>query len=235
MKNIKTTFVQLISILLISVNGFSQSLTLEWEGEPIADTMIVTGLATDMEMVAHAIVSNNTDQSMDVKVRRNQLQMIDETLNQFCWGANCYPPNIDESPGFLTLTPGQSTEEEQFSGHYLPQGNYGDSFIEYEFFNMNNENENVKVIVQFVATTVGIDKNDLNINIYPNPASEYVAINSSNSIESVMVYNSAGTKLMEVGVNKSSILLNTSTLSSGLYFFRITTHNDVIIKQMMIK
>ncbi len=235
MKKNNAPIVLIISILLLSFSGFSQPLTLSWEGETIGDTLIVTGLTTDFEIVAHAIVSNNSNHSMDIKVRRDQIQVIEGTLNQFCWGSSCYPPNVNESPGFLTLGPGQSTLEGQFSGHYLPLGNFGDSFIEYEFFNMTNEDENVKVIVHFIATTVGISEDDTYLTIYPNPASESITINMSHSIDAVLVYDCTGRKVLEEQVNSNSYLMKTSFLSSGLYLFRITTHDKVITKSIVIK
>ncbi len=234
MKNIKTSFVLIISVLFISICGFSQSLTISWDGEPVADTMLVIGAATDFEIVAHAIITNESDHSMDVKVRRDQLQMIEGTMSQFCWGANCYPPNVEESPGFLTLEPGQSTEEAQFSGHYLPQGHNGDSFIEYKFFNMNNEDENAKVIVQFAATAVGVIENDLSVNIYPNPASGHLTINMPQSIEAISIYDFTGARVMEMQIKSNSCKLSTSYLSSGVYLLRIKTHSSVITKQVVI-
>lgn len=235
MKKNGTSFILIILILFLSISGFSQSLSLSWEGEPLGDTILVTGFNPDSEIVAHAIVSNDSDHSLDVKVRRDHLQMIEGALSQFCWGFNCYPPNVIESPGFLTLGPGQSTAEEQFSGHYLPMGNFGDSFIEYEFFNMNNQDENVKVIVHFTITTVGIQEHALNVKIYPNPASANITILLPHSIEEVMVYNCAGAKLMEERVNSNSCLLDISSLSSGLYYLRIISQNEVIVKQIVIK
>lgn len=235
MKSFITSFVLAFLILVISIYGSSQPLSLSWEGETIGDTLSVAGLTTDYEIVAHAIVTNNTSHSMDLKVRRDQLQVIDGTLNQFCWGSSCYPPSVNESLGFLTLGPGQSTLEGQFSGHYLPLGNFGDSFIEYEFFNVTNEEENVKVIVHFMATTVGIKEDDIHLAIYPNPASAYVKIDLSQSIDAVMVYDIIGKKVFEDQVNSNSYLMKTSFLSSGLYFFRITSHEKVITRQILLK
>lgn len=234
MNKMNNSFFLIILICSISINGFSQSLSLSWGGEPIGDTILMTGLVSDYEIVAHAIVTNNSNNSMDIKVRRNALQMINGTFSQFCWGSSCYPPNVEVSPWPLTLGPGQSTGEGQFSAHYLPQGNFGDSFIEYKFFNMNNENVFVKVIVQFAATIVGVDENDLSIKIYPNPVSDHLTINMSQSIEAISIYDCTGAKIREERVKSNSYKLNTSSFTSGIYLFRIATHNRVITKQVVI-
>ncbi len=234
MKNLNIYLLLILSIVIFSVNGLSQSLTLSWEGETIGDSLLVEGLATDYELVAHAIVTNNTANSMDIKLRRDQLQMVEGTMNYFCWGANCYPPNVDESPIPFTLAAGQSTEEGDFSGHYEPNNNFGDSFIEYEFFNVDNEDENVKVVVQFAATVVGVNEHDLSANVYPNPASDHVTISLLHTMNTIIIYDFTGSKVMEEHVNSSSHKLNTSQLSPGVYFFRITTDFGVTVKQVIV-
>ena len=86
-----------ITLLLLGfVLGVStlsaQDILLTWEGEPLEETIYVFGSQFDAEIVAHAVVTNNTDESMDIKVRRDQLEMQEGTMSQFCWGL-CYPPN----------------------------------------------------------------------------------------------------------------------------------------------
>ena len=193
------------------------------------------GFITDYELVAHAVVTNNTANSMDIKLRRDQIEMVEGTMNYFCWGINCYPPNVDESPVPYTLGAGQSTEDGDFSGHYEPNNNFGDSFIEYEFFNVNNEDENVKVVVQFAATVVGIEERDLSANVYPNPATDQITISMLHSINAIVVYDLTGSKLIEEHGNSTSYKLDTSKLSPGVYFIRITTDTGVTVKQVIIK
>lgn len=235
MKNVNIYLFLILTVLIFPVVGLSQPLTLSWEGETIDDSLVVVGFTTDNELVAHVIVTNNTANSMGIKVKRTSLETVGGSVNYFCWAGNCYPPSVNQSPGYLTLSAGQSSGDEDFSGHYVPNGNYGDSFIEYEFFNMDNESENVKVVVQFAATIVSIDEHDLDVNIYPNPATEYVTIKLSCKMSTVMVYDYTGTKVMEENVNSSSHKMNTSLLSPGIYLFKILTEKGVNVKQIIIK
>ncbi len=235
MKNVNIYLFLILTVLIFPVVGLSQPLTLSWEGETIDDSLVVVGFTTDNELVAHVIVTNNTANNMGIKVKRTSLATVGGSVNYFCWAGNCYPPSVNQSPGYLTLGAGQSSGDEDFSGHYNPNGNYGDSFIEYEFFNMDNEDEYVKVVVQFAATIVGIDEHDLDVNIYPNPATEYVTIKLSCKMSTVMVYNYTGSKVMEENVNSSSHKMNTSLLSPGVYLFKIITEKGVNVKQIIIK
>ncbi len=233
MKNVNISL--FIILLIFTVNGLSQTLTLSWEGQTLGDSLLVMGLTTDNELVAHVVVTNNTGNSMGIKVKRSPLEIVGGSVNYFCWAGNCYPPSVSQSPGYLTLGAGQSSGDEDFSGHYMPNGNYGDSFIEYEFFNMDNEDEYVKVVVQFATTIAGIDEHDLDVNIYPNPATEYVTIKLSCKMRTVMVYDYTGSKVMEENVNSSSHKMNTSLLSPGIYLFKILTEKGVNVKQIIIK
>ena len=235
MKNINAFLFLVFSLLILSLNVYSQPLSLSWDGATINDSLLVSGSSTDNELVAELIVTNNTGSSMDIKVRRTEIQIVDGSINYFCWADNCYPPNVNESFGHLSLGAGQSSAEGDFSGHYEPHNNYGDSFIEYEFFNMNNEDENVKVVVQFATITVGINENEPSVKIYPNPATEHITINLSCIMNTVKLYDYTGSKIIEEVVNNSIYKMNTAQISTGVYILRITTDKEVIVKQIIIK
>lgn len=234
MKCFNTYIALIISILLLTVNGFTQSLSLSYDDEPIGDTLLVVGLTSDYEIVAHAIVTNNTGSEMDVKVQRTKLDVISGTLDYFCWGDNCYPPSLDESPTPFTIGAGQSTDELDFSAHYEPRDHFGDSFIEYKFFNANDEDENVKVVVQYAATTVGINEHDLNVNVYPNPASDQVNIALSCNMNKVSVYDYKGKLIRSTQVEDKKYRMNVSQLNPGIYILKIGIDDGVIVKQVIV-
>lgn len=104
-------------------------------------------------------LQQHTDTIWKIAAYHRPLRPHQKNKAEMIGSINCYPPNISESIGYLSLAGGQSSSEGDFSGHYEPHNNYGDSYIEYEFFNMNNEDENVKVVVQFATITVGINEN----------------------------------------------------------------------------
>ena len=235
MKNINISLLLIFPILILSLSGISQPLTLSLDGETIGDSLLIVGLTTDNELVAHAVVTNNTSSSMDIKVRRTQLEIVEGSINYFCWGDNCYPPSVNESPAFLTLAAGASTDELDFSGHYEPHNNFGDSFIEYKFFNMNNEDENVKVVVQFAATNVGINEHDLSVNVYPNPASDQVNISLGLMINEVFVYDYTGKMVSRVQVDSKTYQMNVSHFNPGVYLFKVMADEGIVVKQVIIK
>lgn len=237
MKTKNKYWLVIILIVMIPLWGIAQEpLSLAWEGEPIEDTVLLVGFTTDSEIVAHAVVTNNTDQSMDIKVRRTELQVVEGTLNEFCWAENCYPPTVDESFGHQTLGPGESSGDEDFSGHYHPLGNFGDSFIEYKFFNMNNESENVKFVAWYAATIVGVDQiADAELLVYPNPATDEVTIKSGSPIEQVLLYNQIGQLTNQFDVMDNAVNINISDQEPGLYFIQIQSSKQTTTRKLVIE
>lgn len=238
MKNSKLFYSLTFIFLLIANIGIAQNpLSLSWDGEPIEETMLVVGNVTDGEIVANLIVTNNTSENMDVKVRREEIDMVEGTSSYFCWAGNCYPPFVNESSTYQTIVAGGSSADGDFSGHYTHSGHYGDSFIEYEFFNVNNETENVKVIVQFAATITDIESNDEEtVKVFPNPVVNILNI-QANNVEQIELYDMCGKLVFDViNENPGSSLntINCEDFNPGMYFLIIRSNTKVSSSKVLI-
>ena len=210
-------------------------LTLSWDGEPIGDTLNVYGEQYDFELVAHAVVTNNTSESMGVKVRRQRLVMQEGTVSLFCWGL-CFPPPTEESPDPRVIGAGESSADEEFSGHYLPKNIFGTSIVEYEFFNMNDESINVKMVVKYNATAIGIgDKAKIEIAMFPNPTSGRLSIESEVSIKQIVVFDLSGKNVFSLKPDKNKLQINLGFLTSGIYLISIETENGTRTQKLTIR
>jgi hypothetical protein len=232
----KFTFI-LVGFVLAFTTLSAQNLSLSWEGEPIGDEMVVYGAQTDAEIVAHAILTNDSDHSMDIKVLRERIEMQENANSQFCWAGSCYPPNTDLSFDMLTLGAGQSCGEEDFSAHYLPNGVWGDSYIKYTFFNENNESEAISVVVQFSATTTGIGDviEETAIAVYPNPANNFVNIESQSRIERIGIYDLTGKAVYNTPVDQNKLKVNIDFLESGIYLIKLETENGTRVEKLNVR
>jgi hypothetical protein len=219
--------------------------SLSWDGEPIGDTMVIVGDPADTELVFHAILTNGSDDSDSILVKRRIISVLDGLADQLCWGL-CYLPNTDSifiSPSGMRINAGESTEEAAFSGHYLnrefdePIGVIGTSVFEYTFFNADDENENVVVIVKFVTSPDGIaDKLMVNgyiSEIYPNPATSHVSLdyNLTSDVDqaNLRIVNILGAVVKDINLNRndSNHRLDISDLESGVYFYSMLINNEV--------
>lgn len=84
-----------------------------------------------------------------------------------------------------------------------------------------------------VVDGTGVEEFDGNVTIYPNPATNVLNINSSESIDNVVIYNVAGQMVMSENGNVQSV--NISNLAAGSYIARIQTADGNIFNQRFVK
>ncbi len=91
------------------------------------------------------------------------------------------------------------------------------------------------------AETLGINETSLeNIQLFPNPASEYVTLTLPQSFSqkmTVSLFNSVGQKLQTITItdNKEFININLSGYSSGLYFIQLQNQSNTTTRKLLIK
>ena len=140
----------LLSVFLLSTGLFAQSTIITmWEFGPTSYSPVITfnGAPGDMEIVSYIAVQNTGTSDVTIKVTREEINIIENTVHQFCWGGVCFSPDTDTSHNSMTLAPGEMTNE--FSGHYQSNGNIGISTIKYTFWDVSNPDNFSSVIVNF--------------------------------------------------------------------------------------
>ncbi|MEZ5198680.1 MAG: T9SS type A sorting domain-containing protein, partial [Bacteroidales bacterium] len=71
--------------------------------------------------------------------------------------------------------------------------------------------------------------------IFPNPATELVTVNSPYEISSIRVLNNAGQSVADYEVNAASYQIDVSNLQSGIYFIRIETEEGQTLQKIAVK
>lgn len=148
---IKHLLLQFTALVLISSGLFGQDLVLstEEEGElEDGQVITVTGSPDDDLITARIDVTYTGPDSLSVRVRRVENNLVEGTTNYFCWGL-CYTPMVDTSSRIITIQSGETSSE--FYGDYQPKGNAGSSSITYYFYNPENPNQEVGVEVHYKA------------------------------------------------------------------------------------
>jgi hypothetical protein len=88
-----------------------------------------------------------------------------------------------------------------------------------------------------------VEKNTINnqVNIYPNPARDYLFIEINNDAEGtarISVLNMVGQEVvsesMQLGAGNNLKQINTSLLSNGVYFIKINNNGSIITRKMVI-
>jgi len=211
-------------------------------GEVLGDVVEIIEEPTVAEMLFDPLVTNTTGSSMDIKVRRTNVDVLAGTINYFCWGA-CYGASTDVSSEFITLGPGETTNLLDFSGHYEPTGIEGTSTVEYTFFNMADESQSTTITVRY-STPNAISEDIANgvrfENIYPNPATDYVNINytlvSGVKEGSVRISNLLGAVVSEtpIDINSNTVRMDVSNLEGGIYFYSVVLNGEILHSKKLI-
>lgn len=98
--------------------------------------------------------------------------------------------------------------------------------------------ENVGKIfyLESVQMTTGIDEAQFSqVSLSPNPSSNEVKIQSGAEILHLTVINQAGQLVYEESANSKILNLNVSAFDPGIYFVKISTHNNAITRKLVIE
>ena len=94
----------------------------------------------------------------------------------------------------------------------------------YESCNGNTSSEDI-------AICVGVAENIIpDVTIYPNPSKGIFTIKHDN-IESIILYNMMGTKVLEEKINADEYIIR--DLQSGIYFLNVKTNVGNVIKKIV--
>ncbi|MCD4773855.1 MAG: T9SS type A sorting domain-containing protein [Bacteroidales bacterium] len=140
--------------------------------------------------------------------------------------------SVDPTSGIVV--PGESTDiTVTFDATDLEIGSYSAKIQ----VNSNAPTTPLIEVPVMLGVIVGIDEAEDNtaIMIYPNPAADYLNINSNKEIQTIRMTNYVGQVVFNRSVNNELIKINTSDYRAGIYFIQITTVDGIITKQIVIK
>lgn len=72
------------------------------------------------------------------------------------------------------------------------------------------------------------------MNIWPNPAADYVNISADSDIQSVRVMDLQGRQVLNESCSGQNVSVNISSLSAGAYVVSIHTNGVVVSKPMIV-
>ncbi|MCQ2291631.1 MAG: fibronectin type III domain-containing protein [Bacteroidales bacterium] len=102
--------------------------------------------------------------------------------------------------------------------------------------NCDGTTSDYTAVVNFRTAGDGVEDYVLtnSINLYPNPATTTVTIQSANGMmKSVEVYDVYGKMLNMVEVNDAQVTMNIANYAAGTYFVRVNTENGMVTKRIV--
>tara|TARA_B100001250_G_scaffold19219_1_gene16479 strand:+ start:3150 stop:5273 length:2124 start_codon:yes stop_codon:yes gene_type:complete len=84
-------------------------------------------------------------------------------------------------------------------------------------------------------TPFSIEEENIQISIYPNPATDFISIQSNTLIQKISLFDYAGKLVVEKNEKSKDLSVNTSNLEQGSYIILIETENKQLKDQIIIK
>jgi len=127
--------------------------------------------------------------------------------------AVCSTYGISAYPTYILIRPDQAIIEQDM----WPIGNAGDFAT---FFAANGLNP--------IPCTVGINEQDqpISVSVYPNPATDFLTVNSKDQVQDFRVYNLLGAEVLTgrfSNMKNASNQVDISTLPSGVYVLELVS------------
>jgi hypothetical protein len=188
-------------------------------------------------------VKNISCCSVSMKVKKIETSLLPGTSNTFCFNGHCYFSSVYVSPD-PPATIAIGATDTSFSGDYRPKGHLGESIITYVFFNVNNVNDSAGVVVHFNATPTVINETVIAkaevSNPYPNPAINYTSFKyrfPENTIHAQFILRDIlgfPVKEIEIDNPEGKLLINTTDIKSGIYFYSFYVDDKLILTKKLI-
>jgi hypothetical protein len=229
-------------IAVTYLNTSAQSFQLINQGTQIVNgtSLQVSGSSSTFDISKNLWVRNVSGQTLDVKVKRIEINVTPGTLNATCWDI-CPPSDTAgdavELISSTTVNMADSAIDYSFSAHIYPERVSGCSHFRYIFFGVGTAfQDSVDIYFSHGQTcaplsTNAIESSKISFDVYPNPSSDFVNIDLSQEINNgeLIITNTIGSVVKRIRLdalnNKS---LSISDLENGIYFISILNEEKQI-------
>lgn len=155
-------------------------------------------------------------------------------------GYPSYQIDAYQNGGLLDITVNQTSSHPSVSFYEMPVTitAVGDNIDTTYILNNSQQDQAFQVEIPFQVkeilfdqdlwiisafNTINFSKRSSFLEVYPNPTSEFVHLNSALPILNLQVYNASGKKILESAPQKMYEMIDLSKYASGLYIFSVTT------------
>jgi hypothetical protein len=199
----------------------------------------LSGDPMDLDIGKSLYVTNESQETLTMKVRRLEEDVTAGTANNICWFlCPAISQTAGENPDWLTelsvtLAPGQV--DSSFSIHYEPNGQIGCSLFNVQWVDaahpaVSFSEANFRMVHGSEdCATVGLDdvEIDLDMSLTPNPSNDLTILSIENleRMVEIEILDVLGKTVMQEMIQPSPqarVNLNTSAMRNGIYFLSVS-------------
>jgi hypothetical protein len=199
-----------------------------------ADTLSFEGSTDEYDVVGHSYIVNTTNGNLSLKWVRERNDLSQGWESAICDNNNCYPATVSTNvvdggnPNIpVELGPGDTSI---IDVHIYPYGLTGSGEVEVCLYEVGSSDVigcmNYTVAIG-TSSTKEVDRE--NLQIYPNPTSDYFKLRSSEGVSTINLYNMLGRNIRtyQVGLGKNYYI---GDLPAGMYLASIVGSKGEVIK-----
>ncbi|WP_405564516.1 T9SS type A sorting domain-containing protein [Polaribacter sp. Asnod6-C07] len=160
-----------------------------------------------------------------------EITVTEDSNNNLASDVVTAPADTDFRTGTLTFNSGDNTSVAIFLrgiGRDVAPSDGKD----YNWSNGSSEIRIDEVSISVVATASVDDFFNSELNVYPNPAKEFVTISTLEKIDHVEVFNLLGKQVIKTSKLNNNIL-DVSSLSKGVYLLKLTSGDSVATRKLI--
>jgi hypothetical protein len=183
-------------------------------------------------------VKNNGTSTKTLRMIRQEISVIPNTENYFCW-ESCYSPATDTSTGNIVLNANAAFNDMFLD--YKPTGQLGETIIRYIIQNIADLNDTASLLVRYNASPTSIREitNTAKLSsLFPNPANNNVTVNYAvNQGQAALeIKNLLGQvqRVMPIVAGSKSTNLNIADLPSGIYFVTLKSNGNIVDTKRLV-
>lgn len=236
------------AVFLISLTGISQIEIVERESvvNYASDTLVLNISPTNKEYTDYGFVSiyfdvtNNSNSTKSLKITRKKINVLTQWHDLLCWGIGCYDISSDDEASTPENEAVSSVDGSTFELklELNPNDIVGSGHFRYYVVDVNDNNkylDSVDVIFNFGTASVKEVKKEVQFTVMPNPSSDFVKVNISNSTADmeVKIVDVLGNTILVDSINQSK-KIDVSQFKNGIYFISVSSKDKKVISRKMI-
>lgn len=146
------------------------------------------------------------------------LEWMNYLINYYAQNGYAYPSNSSDT----TVELGDDDATSQYALEA------GTAYVVWGFPYNGNKELGVAKRIEFTTQQVGLKDIDFTaVNVYPNPTTDVVMVNSKNAIENIEIVNTLGQVVYSNNTNQNNVTINVANLEKGNYFVKVKTIDNV--------
>lgn len=227
----------LLLVMFAAMSTYAQSVGVIYENEEVTDTLLLP--ITDLENfnVIYFDLFNKSSRDENVRIRKEEVFVLEDSYNSFCFGENCYDnPEPEETIEILAGDTFSFAEQGEHAFHisYFANGKIGKSVILYTFYNAEMTEDAHTITVIFDSESpLAIHEQAAKsaIEIFPNPTYDKIYLKQDQTGATATLSTLDGRRVRNWPTIQDNTL-DISDLSNGVYL--LTVQNGLEQKSVKI-